>query len=75
MYASACNLLSGSYKILAICCPLHCESHWLDNLQGSVSVDFESEVEDDIIPLFRRGEVIQDGIKLELKLLFFGLVL
>lgn len=31
----------------------------MDNLQGSVSVDFESEVEDDIIPLFRRGEVTQ----------------
>jgi hypothetical protein len=33
-------------------------SHYLNNLQGLVSVDFESEVEDDIIPLFRRGEVI-----------------
>lgn len=31
----------------------------MDDLQGSVSVDFESEVEDDIIPLFRRGEVTE----------------
>ncbi|CAD6232050.1 unnamed protein product [Miscanthus lutarioriparius] len=30
--------------------------HCLDNLQGSVSVDFESEAEDDIIPIFHRGE-------------------
>ncbi|XP_039780383.1 uncharacterized protein LOC120647597 isoform X8 [Panicum virgatum] len=29
---------------------------------GSVSVDFESEVEDDIIPLFRRGEVSQAAL-------------
>ncbi|KAG8073115.1 hypothetical protein GUJ93_ZPchr0006g44881 [Zizania palustris] len=30
---------------------------------GSVSVDFESEVEDDIIPLFRRGEDFNYGVE------------
>lgn len=26
-------------------------------LQGFIDVDFESEVEDDILPIFRKGEV------------------
>ncbi|KAJ1299154.1 hypothetical protein BS78_01G510200 [Paspalum vaginatum] len=37
---------------------------------GSVSVDFESEVEDDIIPLFRRGEDFNSGIEFMLLVSF-----
>ncbi|XP_066307313.1 stress-response A/B barrel domain-containing protein UP3-like isoform X2 [Miscanthus floridulus] len=38
---------------------------------GSVSVDFESEVEDDIIPLFRRGEDFNYGVEFMLLISFF----
>ena len=44
----------------------------MDNLQGSVSVDFESEVEDDIIPLFRRGEVTQATLSWRKLIPFFS---
>ncbi|XP_039780380.1 uncharacterized protein LOC120647597 isoform X5 [Panicum virgatum] len=37
---------------------------------GSVSVDFESEVEDDIIPLFRRGEDFNYGVEFMLLISF-----
>uniref|UniRef100_A0A0E0K7R1 Stress-response A/B barrel domain-containing protein n=1 Tax=Oryza punctata TaxID=4537 RepID=A0A0E0K7R1_ORYPU len=37
---------------------------------GSVSVDFESEVEDDIIPLFRRGEDFNHGVEFMLLISF-----
>ncbi|AQL10062.1 uncharacterized protein LOC100216847 [Zea mays] len=37
---------------------------------GSVSVDFESEVEDDIIPLFRRGEDFNYGVEFMLLVSF-----
>ncbi|KAG2544154.1 hypothetical protein PVAP13_9NG790100 [Panicum virgatum] len=37
---------------------------------GSVSVDFESEVEDDIIPLFRRGEDFNYGVEFMLLMSF-----
>ncbi|CAN6285997.1 unnamed protein product [Urochloa humidicola] len=38
---------------------------------SSVSVDFESEVEDDIIPLFRRGEDFNSGVEFILLISFF----
>ncbi|CAD6238912.1 unnamed protein product [Miscanthus lutarioriparius] len=38
---------------------------------GSVSVDFESEVEDDIIPIFRRGEDFNYGVEFMLLISFF----
>ncbi|CAN6290940.1 unnamed protein product [Urochloa humidicola] len=38
---------------------------------SSVSVDFESEVEDDIIPLFRRGEDFNYGVEFVLLISFY----
>ncbi|KAJ1694165.1 hypothetical protein LUZ63_010863 [Rhynchospora breviuscula] len=39
------------------------EEHVAPISYGSISVDFESEVEDDIIPIFRRGEDFNYGVE------------
>lgn len=46
------------------------EEHVKPVSYGSVSVDFESEVEDDIIPLFRRGEDFNYGVEFMLLVSF-----
>ncbi|KAK1266885.1 hypothetical protein QJS04_geneDACA000479 [Acorus gramineus] len=39
------------------------KEHVMPHCDGSVSVDYESEVEDDILPLFRRGEDFNYGVE------------
>ncbi|KAK6242888.1 Stress responsive alpha-beta barrel - like 1 [Theobroma cacao] len=49
----------------------NCHSSRLDaSLQGLMNVDYESEVEDDILPIFRKGEDFNYGIEFVLLIAF-----